>query len=88
MFGEETNDNERNEDTQHLLAYKNQLIEQGYTCETALGFGNPKNVIPKLVMDADLLVMGTHGHTILKDLLFGTTVEKVRHNITVPLVLV
>lgn len=88
MFGEETNDNERNEDTQHLLAYKNQLIEQGYTCETELGFGNPKTVIPKLVMDADLLVMGTHGHTILKDLLFGTTVEKVRHNITVPLVLV
>jgi manganese transport protein len=88
MYGEQTSDNERDEDTQYLLAYKNQMIERGYHCETQLGFGSPKMVIPKLVTDADLLVMGTHGHTTLKDLLFGTTVEKVRHNITIPLVLV
>jgi manganese transport protein len=57
-------------------------------CEFKLGFGNPKSVIPKLVFDSDLLVMGTHGHTALKDMLFGTTVERVRHNISIPLVLV
>ena len=88
MYGEDTSDNERDEDTQHLLAYKNQMIERGYRCETQLGFGSPKTVIPKLVAHADLLVMGTHGHTTLKDLLFGTTVERVRHNINIPLVLV
>ena len=42
----------------------------------------------KLVIDCDLLVMGTHGHTTFKDLLFGTTVESVRHKINIPLVLV
>jgi manganese transport protein len=88
MYGEETNDFERNEDSENLLAYKNQLIEQGYFCEFQLGFGRPKTVIPDLVKDCDLLVMGTHGHTTFKDLLFGTTVESVRHKIDIPLVLV
>lgn len=88
MYGEDTRDREHLEDTQNLLAYKNQLIEKGYTCYTQLGFGSPKIVIPKLVNDTDLLVMGTHGHTTFKDILFGTTVEKVRHSINIPLVLV
>ena len=88
MYGEETNDYERNEDSENLLAYKNQLIEQGYTCDFKLGFGRPKTVIPKLINGCDLLVMGTHGHTTFKDLLFGTTVESVRHKIDIPLVLV
>jgi len=88
MYGEQTNDNERDEDTKNLEAYKEQLIGQGYDCITQLGFGNPKNSIPGLVKDADLLVMGTHGHTTFKDLLFGTTIESVRHKISVPLVLV
>lgn len=88
MYGEQTNDNERNEDTENLLAYETQLLTKGYKCTTQLGFGNPKSVIPELVKEADLLVMGTHGHKTFKDLLFGTTVESVRHKITVPLVLV
>ncbi|HRD40989.1 MAG TPA: universal stress protein [Bacteroidia bacterium] len=36
----------------------------------------------------DMLVMGTHGHKTFKDILLGTTIEDVRHNISVPLVLV
>ncbi|MBC7696259.1 MAG: Nramp family divalent metal transporter [Burkholderiales bacterium] len=88
MYGEDTNDYERTEDSKNLLAYKNQLLEQGYNCEFKLGFGNPKSVIPNLVSHCDLLVMGTHGHTRFKDLLFGTTVEGVRHKISIPLVLV
>ncbi len=88
MYGENTNDNERDEDTKNLLFYKDQLIARGYKCDTLLGFGSPKKIIPTLVHGADVLVMGTHGHTTFKDFLFGTTVEKVRHKISIPLVLV
>ncbi len=88
IYGEQSGDNERNEDTKNLLAYESQLLERGYTCTSELGFGNPRTVIPELVKDADLIVMGTHGHTTFKDLLFGTTVESVRHKVKVPLVLV
>ncbi len=88
FYGEHTNDYERSEDSLNLLNYKNQLTEKGYNCDFKLGFGSPKSVIPNLVVDCDLLVMGTHGHTTIKDILFGTTVESVRHKISIPLVLV
>jgi manganese transport protein len=88
VYGEDTSDHERNEDNENLVAYKTQLTEYGYNCEFKLGFGNPKTVIPKLVEGCDLLVMGTHGHSTFKDILFGTTVEGVRHKIDIPLVLV
>lgn len=88
VYGEDTNDYERNEDNENLIAYKTQLTAQGYNCEFKLGFGNPKVVIPELVEGCDLLVMGTHGHSTFKDILFGTTVEGVRHKIDIPLVLV
>ena len=35
-----------------------------------------------------LLVMGTHGHKTIKDILLGTTIDDVRHAIKIPLVLV
>jgi manganese transport protein len=88
MYGADTNDEESREDNENLEAYKKQLMAQGYQCESLLGYGRPQSVIPELVSDCDLLVMGTHGHKTLKDLLFGTTVESVRHKISIPLVLV
>jgi manganese transport protein len=37
---------------------------------------------------ADLLVMGAHGHRFLKDLVFGTTLNTVRHRIKIPILIV
>lgn len=88
FYGEASNDFERNTDHQNLLSYQAQMQEMGYQCQVKLGFGRPQNVIPDMVAANDLLVMGTHGHTTFKDILFGTTVETVRHRIAIPLVLV
>jgi manganese transport protein len=90
VYGEHANDLEREEDVQKLKQYQHQLIEKNITCEIQLGFGNPKLAIPKIVSEnnCDLLIMGTHGHKTLKDILLGTTIETVRHNIKIPLVLV
>jgi manganese transport protein len=38
--------------------------------------------------DADLLVMGAHGHLFWKDLIFGTTLGAVRHRVNIPLLIV
>lgn len=90
VYGEESNDHERITDFKNLRSYADQLIGRGYACDVKLGFGNPKTVIPEVVAatQADMLVMGTHGHSTFKDLLLGTTVEGVRHKVKVPLVLV
>jgi len=36
---------------------------------------------------ADLVAMATHGHGLVKDILLGATADKVRHQLTVPVLL-
>jgi manganese transport protein len=90
VYGEDSFDMEREQDYQFLKQHAEQLSSKGFKCTIALGYGNPKNAIPELVSknNCDILVMGTHGHKTFKDILLGTTIEGVRHNIKVPLVLV
>lgn len=90
VYGEEAFDMEREHDYNYLKSYGQLIKGQGYSCEVILGFGNPKSAIPVLVdkHKCDLLVMGTHGHKTIKDLLLGATIEGVRHNISIPLLLV
>jgi manganese transport protein len=72
------------------VRYREELKQKGYDFSVKLGFGNPKQVIPKIIThsDCDLLVMGAHGHNFFKDLLLGTTVESVRHSLTIPVLIV
>lgn len=90
MYGGHVDDHETTVDEKLLLEYKEMLSQKGFKIETELGFGKPNSVIPKIINagNFDILVMGTHGHTGLKDILFGTTVDKLRHKISIPLLIV
>jgi manganese transport protein len=90
MYGQNVDDHETTIDEKLLLEYKEMLMAKGFKIETELGFGKPNNIIPIIVNKGsfDILVMGTHGHTGFKDLLFGTTVDKLRHKISIPLFIV
>jgi manganese transport protein len=90
VLGEEIKDHESTSDIKQLEKYKTYLMEMGYEVETALGYGNPKKQIPIIVTQkqAELLIMATHGHKGLNDFLFGTTLDKVRHSINVPVLIV
>jgi manganese transport protein len=90
MFGDNIDDHETTIDEKLLQEYKTILSEKGFKVDVKLGFGKPNKVIPKIINtgDFDVLVMGTHGHTGFKDLLFGTTVDKLRHEISIPLFIV
>ena len=90
MMGSDIKDFETGSDFESLKKYADELKEKGYDCELIIGYGNPKRAIPKSVNDfsADLLVMGAHGHRGIKDLIFGTTVDAVRHRVKVPVLIV
>ncbi|WP_428230826.1 Nramp family divalent metal transporter [Flavobacterium sp.] len=90
MYGGHVDDHETTIDEKLLLEYKEMLSQKGFKIETELGFGKPNTVIPNIINAGvfDILVMGTHGHTGLKDILFGTTVDKLRHKISIPLLIV
>ncbi|PJB13616.1 MAG: iron/manganese transporter [Flavobacteriales bacterium CG_4_9_14_3_um_filter_40_17] len=89
-LGKNALDNETKLDEQNIRIYQDRLRELGYTADFQIGFGAPANEIVKIVLahDLDFLVLGSHGHKELKDLVFGTTVDKVRHRIQIPLLIV
>lgn len=90
IYGGNIDDHETLIDEKLLLEYEEMLTSKGYKVETKLGFGKPNKIIPLIINEGqyDVLVMGTHGHTGLNDLLFGTTVDNVRHKIKIPLFVV
>ncbi len=90
IYGDEIDDYETESDEAFLNTYKEKLQEKGFEVSVELGFGSPKKAIPKIVNDGDfdLLVLGGHGHKMFKDLIFGTTVDSVRHRVKIPVFIV
>ncbi len=90
MYGAETADHESAADKKLLDDYKKLLAQKDITVDVLLGYGKPHVALSELVAkhEFDLLVMGTHGHAGIKDLLFGTTIDKLRHRLKIPLFIV
>lgn len=90
MFGKEIRDYETESDERNLKMYSDNLTGLGYTNSIAIGYGRPSNgiITQTKAFNADLLVMGAHGHNGFKDILFGTTVDAVRHGLTIPVLIV
>jgi manganese transport protein len=89
-LGTDTRDFESRRDKETLEQYQSFLKLNGYTCEIKLGYGNPRRAIPELVKEknADLLVMGAHGHRAIMDFILGSTVDAVRHRLNIPILVV
>jgi manganese transport protein len=89
-MGSDSSDFESIKDKETLVEYKKQMIENGYKCEIELGFGNPRKAIPQIVKNAnaDVLVMGAHGHKALMDFILGSSVDAVRHQLDIPVLVV
>lgn len=88
--GKTAMDHETQSDTENLEKYQQNLAELGYKATPHIGFGGTAKAIAEISNqnDIELLVMGAHGHKGLKDLIFGTTVDSVRHKVTIPVLIV
>jgi manganese transport protein len=90
FHGEKVLDYETQSDTDNLKKYQQNLHERGYKVQIAIGYGAAAKAISVIAKrkDLDLLVMGAHGHKGISDLIFGTTVEAVRHNVNIPILII
>ncbi len=90
VHGTASDDRETREDRNYLEAAGRRAEAAGLRAETRLLFGHPAAELVRAVEGerADLLVMGAHGHTVLGDLFFGSTVTPVRHRVRVPVLVV
>jgi manganese transport protein len=90
VLGTESDDLETRKDQEKLDEYVAYLQSKGIAAESRLGFRNRNIEIPRLVKsaEADLLVIGAHGHSGIKDLLYGETIDAVRHKLKIPVLIV
>ena len=88
--GNRTMDHETQSDMDNLKKYQENLIELGYDSSPHIGFGTSSKAIADIAKEnhIELLVMGAHGHSGIKDVLFGTTVDAVRHKVNIPVLIV
>lgn len=90
IYGENIEDSETMKDEDMLQKYVAALKSIGVNnVVTEIGYGKSFIVLSKIVNknNADIIIFGTHGHRGIYDLLFGTTIDKVRHKVKIPMLI-
>lgn len=90
LHGEDTADLETGADAEYLDGLVRALGEKGYRASPALLHGpDPaRSLIDHLrERPVDILVVGSHGHGWVRDMLYGETVDRVRHGLDVPMLI-
>ena len=62
----------------------------GIHCRSLIEYGEPERLIPEKAkeLNIDLIAMATHGHNWLIDILFGSVAHKVRHTVSIPVLMI
>jgi nucleotide-binding universal stress UspA family protein len=76
-------------DRAYLESVAKSLRADGFEVDHMLAMGEPSDEIVKFTRKhkVDLIAMSTHGHRFISDLLYGSTADKVRHLVDVPVLL-
>jgi universal stress protein A len=80
---------EMRSDREYLEGLRTELAGRGFTVETKLAMGDPATELIRAAEEqgVDLVAMSTHGHRFLADVVHGTTADRVRHLVKVPVLL-
>ena len=81
---------EMKQDREYLEKTATQLRGEGLSVSAHLALGDPPREILKTAEaeNCDLIAMTSHGHRLIGDLLFGSTIHEVRHKTSIPVLLV
>ena len=76
-------------DREYLDSLEAELRAEGFEVRSVLAMGEPATEIIKLARaePVELIAMSTHGHRLISDFLYGSTADKVRHNVDIPVLL-
>jgi manganese transport protein len=91
IYGKDSSTAEVEAGEQYLGRIAESLREQGIAVETEISHSSsPRKEIVRYAREVqpDLVIMGAHGHGGLKDLIFGTTINPVRHKLDAPMLIV
>jgi len=88
-YGRDAISQEIRDDNTYLQQVQEEFQSAGIPAEAELAYGEPADEIIKWVEQrgCDLVAMSTHGHRFLADVFLGTTATRVRHRVSVPILL-
>jgi nucleotide-binding universal stress UspA family protein len=77
-------------DRAYLDQMAGRLRGEGLVVATELALGNPPTEILRTAEArvCDLIAMTSHGHKLVGDFFLGSTIDKVRHNTSIPILVV
>ena len=77
-------------DGQYIESKCAELEQAGIDCDSILAGGDPATEIVQAAEreGCDLIAMSTHGHKFVKDVLYGSVANEVRHGTRIPVLLV
>jgi manganese transport protein len=77
-------------DRAYLEGIAQRLRSGGTVVTTELALGNPPTEILRTAeaRGCDLIAMTSHGHKVIGDFFLGSTIDKVRHNTAIPILVV
>jgi nucleotide-binding universal stress UspA family protein len=80
---------EMREDRAYLAERCDELRKTGLTVDSVLAMGDPSTELIRIANKekVDLIAMSTHGHRFFSDVIHGTTVDRLRHKVFVPVLL-
>ena len=80
---------EMRDDRAYLERLCEDMCGKGMVCAARLAMGDPATELVRVAAEegVDLIAMSTHGHRFLADVLHGTTADRVRHLVKVPVLL-
>jgi len=86
MMEREAEDFETRRDKVRMEAYIKMFSEKGYDVIYEIGYKKRTREIARICTqaNADILIVGSHGHQGFSDFIFGETVNKVRHLVKIP----
>jgi manganese transport protein len=89
-LGEEAEDLETLKDSEHLDQLAQKLKKIGINAQWQISSGDPVSGLANMIneFDAEMVIVGSHGHSGVSDLIHGTVISNLRHHIKASMVIV
>jgi manganese transport protein len=86
FMGELVADKDAFEMNEYLNTFAEKFKAEGIPSQIIIGGGEPKEEIIRIAKKEklELLIAGSHGHKFISDIIYGSTIEGVRHGVQLP----
>ncbi len=86
FIGDMVGDKNANEMEEYLKEFVNKMNKENVKASPIICGGEPEDEIARIckVENLELLIVGSHGHKLLGDIIYGSTVHEVRHKVKIP----